>query len=161
MTRNPTPAATARQQTGVMRWLLLVSAGLVFVSGFQLFVLSEHTDRFFAWTVKPPLTAAVLGAAYWASFVLELMASRQRLWAGARIAVPPVLIFSTLTLIATVPHLLHHAHLHQHTVTPLTRIAAIAWIAIYVIVPPVMAVILWHQVRVPGADPPRQAPLAA
>ena len=71
----------------------------------QLFVLSEHTARYFAWTIKLPFTAALLGAGYWASGVLELLLSRERRWANARAGVPAVWIFTTLTLIATLLHL--------------------------------------------------------
>jgi hypothetical protein len=54
---------------------------LVFLVGVQLFILTERTDRYFAWTVEPPLTAAALGGAYWASSIMELLASRQPTWA--------------------------------------------------------------------------------
>src|SRR5438552_2199911 len=43
----------------IMRRLLLVAGTLVFIAGTQLYVLSEQTSRFFAWTVDPPLAAAV------------------------------------------------------------------------------------------------------
>ena len=59
-----------------MRWMLLLASGLVFVVGIQLFLLSEQTERYFAWTINPPMTAAFLGGAYWSSFLLELMAAR-------------------------------------------------------------------------------------
>ena len=45
-------------------------AGLALVAGFLLFPLAQETDRFFSWTIQPPLTAAFMGAAYWAAFVL-------------------------------------------------------------------------------------------
>jgi hypothetical protein len=47
-----------------------------------------------------PLTAAVLGAGYWASFALELLSARERHWARTRVAVPAVLLFSTLRRIS-------------------------------------------------------------
>ena len=64
-------------------------------------MLSDQTDTWFAWTIYPPLTAAVLGAGYWASFVLELLSARERRWARTRVAVPAVLLFSTLNLAIT------------------------------------------------------------
>jgi hypothetical protein len=42
----------------------------VLVAAWQLFVLTDHTDRFFAWTIGVPLTAAVDGAFYLAAFFL-------------------------------------------------------------------------------------------
>jgi uncharacterized integral membrane protein len=145
-----------RPMTAGMRWMLLIASGLVFIVGIQLFILTEYTDRYFAWTIQPPLTAAFLGAGYWASFAMEYLASRKRLWAHARIAVPAVLIFTTLTLIAT---LLHLDRFHLNHPSPMTRTAAWVWLAVYAIVPPAMTVLLVLQMRVPGDDPPRQAPL--
>jgi hypothetical protein len=139
-----------------MRWMLFIASGLVFIVGIQLFILTEYTDRYFAWTINPPLTAAFLGAGYWASFAMEYLASRKRIWAHARIAVPAVLIFTTLTLIAT---LLHLDRFHLNDPNLLTRTAAWVWLAVYAIVPPAMAVLLVFQIRVPGGDPPRTSPL--
>ena len=45
-----------------MRWLLFAAAVLVFLAGFQLFVLTEHTGTYFAWTIANPPAAAFLGA---------------------------------------------------------------------------------------------------
>jgi hypothetical protein len=63
-TDNPADVAGERSSwelgPGVHR-LLAIASVLVAVAGFQLFVLSEHTDRYFAWTIEP-LSAAMLGA---------------------------------------------------------------------------------------------------
>lgn len=37
---------------------------LLFIAGVQLFVFSEQTDYYFAWTIGLPLTAAFLSAGY-------------------------------------------------------------------------------------------------
>lgn len=150
------PTTRVRPTTPGMRRMLLVASGLVFIVGIQLFILTEYTDRFFAWTIQPPLTAAFLGAAYWASFAMEFLASRRRIWAYARIAVPAVLIFTVLTCVVT---LLHLDRFHLNHPDLITRGAAWAWLLVYVIVPPTMGVLLFRQLRVPGGDPPRQAPL--
>jgi hypothetical protein len=47
-----------------MKWMLLAASILVSLAGVQLFILTENTDRYFAWTIDPPLTAAALGGAY-------------------------------------------------------------------------------------------------
>src|SRR5262249_11043822 len=66
-------AETASRTRPVLRGLsLLFSAAsvLVLIAAWQLFVLTDHTDRFFAWTIGVPLTAAVDGAFYLAAFFL-------------------------------------------------------------------------------------------
>ena len=136
---------------------MLIAAGiLVLAAGIPLFLLSSQTETRFAWTIKPAVTAAFLGAGYWGSFVLELLAARERVWARARVAVVPVLTFTVLTLLATLIHL-DRFHFHSSSTTAL--VSTWGWIAVYAIVPPVMTVLLVRQVRAPGIDPPREAPL--
>lgn len=151
------PAGGLRPLVPAMRWLLFAAAVLVLLAGFQLFVFTGRTGTFFAWTITNPLAAAFLGASYWAAVAIEALAGRQRLWANARIAVPAVLVFTVLTLIATLTHL-DKFHLGSQFAAG-TRIIGMAWIAIYVLVPALMLIILAVQARTPGSDPPRSAPL--
>ncbi len=148
----------ARPLTAGLRGLLLVASVLVFLAGVPLFLGTEQTDLYFAWTIKPPITAAFLGAAYWASCILELQSARQRLWAHARLAVPAVLAFTALMLLAT---LLHIDRFHLNSPNAVARGVTWAWLAIYLGVPPATLVLLVLQLRVPGGDPPRLAPLPA
>jgi hypothetical protein len=153
-----TPAAAAVKPLAPgMRVILLVAAGLVFLAGFQLFVFTGRTGTYFAWTIATPLAAAFLGAGYWASFGIEALAGRQRAWANARITVPTVLVFTVLTLVATLLHL-DKFHLGSEFSAP-TRAVTWAWIAIYALVPVLMAIIWVVQARRPGTDPPRTRPL--
>src|SRR5947208_14278072 len=101
---DPGPAPVVRPVIAPMRWLLYAASTLVFLAGLQLTVFPEQTDTYFAWTITPPLTAAFLGAAYWAAVPVELIAARQKIWPRARVAVPAIWAFTTLTLGAT--HLL-------------------------------------------------------
>jgi hypothetical protein len=144
----------ARPLTTGMKLMLIVASTLVFLVGIQLFVLTEHTDRYFAWTVNPPLTAAALGGAYWASSVMELLASRQRTWAQARIAVPAVLMFTTLTLVTTFLHL-DRFHLGRRFAVA-TQVVTWVWIAVYALVPVLMGILLVFQRRASGVEVPRR-----
>ncbi len=145
-----------RPLTLAMRRLLVLASLLVFLAGFQLFILTEYTDSYFAWTIQPPLTAAFLGAGYFSSFLLEFLASREDEWAKARIAAPAVFVFTTLTLIAT---LLHADRFHFSSPNVFARTAAWFWLAIYAVVPPAMLGIWVRQYRVQGQDPRRTAAL--
>ena len=151
-----TPAAVKPLLPG-MRRLLYVAAVLVLLAGFQLFMFTDNTATYFAWTIRNPLGAAFLGAGYWASVAFEVLAARQRIWANARIAVPTVLVFTTLTLVATLLNL-GQFHLGGQFTTG-TRAVTWAWIAIYTVVPLLMVIILAVQLRTPGGDPPRSVPL--
>jgi hypothetical protein len=146
-----------RSTSVAMRRLLLLAGFLVFLAGFQLFVLTDYTDSYFAWTIQPPMTAAFLGGGYFASFLLEFLASREKEWARARIAVPAVFVFTTLTLIAT---LLHVDRFHFNSPIAIARFAAWFWLAIYALVPPAMVGIWIRQRRMAGEDSSRTAPLS-
>ncbi len=139
-----------------MRFMLYLAGALVFITGVQLFILTEQTDRYFAWTIQPPLTAATLGAAYWASCALELAAARERIWTHARIAVPAVVVFTALTLVVT---LLHIDRFHLASPELITRGAAWAWLVVYAAVPALLGGMLIVQATTRGVDPPLVAPL--
>jgi hypothetical protein len=124
------PPPGVRSLTRGMRWLLLVASLLDFIIGIPLFLLSEQTDRYFAWTISVPLTAAFLGAGYWSSFFNEFVGARERVWANSRVAVPAVFVFTVLTLVATLIHLdLFHL---GGSFAAITQIGTWTWMAVYV-----------------------------
>ena len=65
-----------RPVTPRLRLILELFAGLALIAGALLFLGATRTDAWWSWTIEPPLTAATLGAFYWAAFVLILMAAR-------------------------------------------------------------------------------------
>ena len=55
-------AGGTRLTTPLMRATLVVAVLLTFTAFVQLYLFSGDTDRWFAWTIAEPLTAAVLGS---------------------------------------------------------------------------------------------------
>jgi len=129
---------------------LYILVGWLLVIGASLFILTERTDRYFSWTIEPPLTAAFLGASYWSGCLLALFGARERDWTHARPLIGPVLAVTVLLLIAT---LIHLERFHMDSVT------GWVWLSVYAGMPPVMAYLVVRQVRAVGPDPPRTAPL--
>ena len=128
-----------------MRVILVAAAVLVFLAGFQLTVFPERTADWFAWTIDVPMTAVFLGAAYWASAVLEVAGARSAGWGRARITVWTVLVFTSLTLVVTLVHL-ENFHLGPgHPAS--ARLVTWGWLAIYAGVPVAMMVALVLQAR--------------
>jgi hypothetical protein len=152
MSESTLAAATegSRPLSTPLRRLLQLFAGLAFVAGVLLFVLSEETNRFFSWNVEPPLAAAFLGASYWAAFLLILWSSRQTSWARARAAVPPVVSIAVLLLVATLIHLDRF---------DFDSLFGWFWLAAYVLAPPLTLTLVADQLRAPGGDGKRAAPL--
>jgi hypothetical protein len=157
-TADGTPAdrAEVRRLSRATRGLLVGFVLLTVLATNQLYVLSTHTDAYFAWTIRPPLTAAFLGAGYAAGLVLVLLGLRAEAWAQARIAVVTVAVFSTLTLLATV---LHRDRFHFGADGTVARFAAWFWLGVYIVVPLALAVLIVVQQRRPGVDPPRRDPV--
>lgn len=137
-----------------MRWLLGLAAVLVFLAGVQLFVFPLDTDTRFAWTIGSPMTAVFLGASYWSAVGLEVSGALARQWTVARVAVPAVFVFTTLTLVVTLVHLdLFHLGPELPAVT---RAVTWGWIAVYAVVPVLMLLAWWLQSRAGTAVPPAQ-----
>lgn len=154
---NKTAVSGEAQRTSLaQRRVLFFASGLVLTMGFFLYLLSDNTQTFFAWTIGVPLTAAFLGAGYWASFFLELLAAREQVWAKSRIAVPAVLIFTLLTLILT---LIHLDKFHFNAPEIITVILTWGWLIVYALQPFGMGYVYFRQLRVPGSDPARLHPL--
>jgi hypothetical protein len=139
MTEMPSGAPLSRE----LRVVLWLFAALALAAGFLLFVLADQTDETFSWTIQPPLTAAFLGASYWAAFVLLAWTARQRSWLRARPAFPPVMTIAVLLLVAT---LLHDDKFDFDS------IFGWFWLIAYIVVPPLLALLVWRQLRSGGGD---------
>jgi hypothetical protein len=133
------------------RWLLIAFTGLTALAVLELLVLADAADRFWAWTIPTELTAAFLGAAYAAGFVLAVLSLRQRDWSRIRVPVATVTAFTWLTAIATGIHL-HKFHLT--TGGSVARGAAWVWLAVYLLVPlACLAVVVGQESRRRGPEP--------
>lgn len=121
-----------------------------FAIGIPLVLLTTETASYFAWTIEPPMTAGFLGANYWASALLALLAARESLWANGRVSISVSLAFAPLTTIATLMHLdLFH----------LDNFFGWFWVIAYTIYPIQLAFFLRKQLLAPGGDPPKERPI--
>ncbi len=133
-----------RLTTPRLKLIFWVFAGLALIAGGLLFFGATHTDKWWAWTIAPPLTATTLGAFYWAAFILILSAARSETWAEARPAAYPVTVIAVLLLVVTLYHL-DRFHLHS--------LFGVFWLVVYALVPPLLVWALADQLRAPGEDP--------
>ncbi|HEY7465725.1 MAG TPA: hypothetical protein VIB47_03450 [Dehalococcoidia bacterium] len=124
---------------------------LVFLAGIQLYILSEKTDRYFAWTIGVPLTAAFLGAGYWGALVSTVHVLRAKAWVQGRSTVATAFTATTLLLLAT---LIHLDKFHLDSSVFITWLAAWVWVIVYVAVPPTLVFMFVAQTRSPGTNPP-------
>jgi hypothetical protein len=131
----------AAMTTVAIKRFYAVAACLAAIAGALLIPLGEETDRFFSWDIAPPLSAAFLGAAYWAAFVLLAWAAGQRSWALARTAMPPVATIAALLLVTTLIHLDRF---------DLDSLFGWFWLVVYACVTPLLALLVVRQVRAAG-----------
>jgi hypothetical protein len=140
-----------RPVTPRLRLILGVFAGLALIAGALLFFGATRSDAWWSWTIAPPLTAATLGAFYWAAFVLILSAARAKTWSRARPAVYPVAVIALLLLVITLIHIDRF---------DLDSLFGVFWVVAYSVVPVVLAWALADQLAAPGEDSrgPRDLP---
>lgn len=135
-----------------------------FLSGFllslmaaiQLFVLGEHTESYFAWTIQSALTASTLGGFYFGSMTFGYLSARETVWANVRGPAVGLFFFVTVSMAAT---LLHLDKFHFASASLLPRLAAWIWLAIYLLIPAGLAASFFMQTKVRGADPQPSASL--
>jgi hypothetical protein len=130
-----------RELSRELKVLYAAAALLALGAAFMTFVLSERTADYWSWAIAPPISAAFLGAGYCGAVVLLAGAARATEWAEGRFPVAPVMAISLLLLAATLIHWDRFDRDHP---------VFWFWLVAYVLVPPVLAVLVWRQMRAPG-----------
>ncbi|MCU1613053.1 MAG: conserved rane protein of unknown function [Frankiales bacterium] len=155
------PITTERRALPATRAVLAIFAVLSTLAFTSLFVFSDRSDEWFAWTIVPSLSAGFFGACFGSTLVVEILSLRQRAWAPIRVNALAIFVFATLTLIAT---LLHVGKFHlqaDNAATVQAQAAAWFWLVVYIVVPVALAILMLLQERAPGADPPDRHPVPA
>src|SRR5690242_7610936 len=103
---HPKEGAAMFKTASFSQWFIqFVALPLLFIAGIQLFILSSHTDVYFAWTIAVPFTAAFMGAGYWAAMIAAFMAWWQPASVSLRITGPTSVAATLLLGIATFLHI--------------------------------------------------------
>lgn len=129
--------------------MLALDFAFSLLAGADLYFLSAHTDRDFAWTIKLPITATFLGAGYLSAVVALALSARATDWRTIRSI--PVMGFTltTTTLLVTVSHL---SQFHLGEGPAFARVAAWAWLAVYFTIPILLAAVFVRQERAAMPD---------
>jgi hypothetical protein len=147
---TPTPVAPAA------RWFMIGAAALVTSAGVSLFFFSESTQLYFAWTIKPPATAAYLGGGYLTVATALVLGLRAHDWAQARIGFWVVATGLASILAASLLHL-DKFHLHSEILS--ARAWAWSWMVLYVVLIPALAGVYRAQSRIASVAESNVAPL--
>ncbi|MGB8983812.1 MAG: hypothetical protein WCC12_18220 [Anaerolineales bacterium] len=153
---NNTKAAAQSNTSHLILFVFILP--LLFIAGVQLFILSAQTETYFAWTFTAPLSAAFLGAGYWAAMFYAAQGMRARGWAYLRSSMPAAL---TAVVLLTVTTFLHLDRFHLYSPLFITRFVTWVWIVVYVAASPLLAIFWIIQSRLPGAGLRGNDPLPA
>lgn len=142
------------------RFFLVIFGFLGLAVGITLFFLSEQTATYFAWTVQPPLSAAILGAGYLSSILIAPLALRERYWSRSQVSFIGFLPGLALIMLATFVHL-DKFHFNNPQAAALPRMLAYLWVGGYLLITLAMVVMLYLQMRNAPAENPPISPLPA
>lgn len=150
-------AVAIQRTTGLMWWFGAVSTAISAGVLVPLVVLSTRTADFFAWTIAVPASAQFMGVFYLMAATMGVLALRQPLWAPARAALVPVVVFVGIVTLVTLAHL-DAFHLAEGSFP--ARAMAWIWLGIYVATPVGYVFAFRYQARAGGMEPPRTVALA-
>jgi hypothetical protein len=126
---------------GITRVVAALIIPFLVVAFVILYLLPDATDRLFAWTIMPRMSALLMGAGYASGVYFFTRVLRAPRWHWIGRAFLPLTLFVSFLELVTILHWdrFHHGH-----------IAFFAWTAIYTLTPLVLPA-LWLRNR--GADP--------
>ncbi len=100
-----------------------------------LWPVPTDTSAVFAWTIAPPLTAMILGAAYLGGAYFFVRVGLASSWQTIKGGFVPVVVFATLLGIATIVHWDKFNHRH---------VAFWLWTGLYFTTPFLIALVYWR-----------------
>ncbi|HZD57087.1 MAG TPA: hypothetical protein VE136_10210 [Anaerolineales bacterium] len=108
------------------RWVGLLIIPFLIVASAMLYIWPDQTDRLFAWTIQPPMTALLMGSGYIGGLYFFARVARARQWHQVAAGFLAVTGFAALMGIATALHWdrFHHDH-----------ISFFAWASLYATTP--------------------------
>jgi hypothetical protein len=133
---------TAREGTPVLRetrWLAIAIIPFLAIAFVILYGFPTETARLFAWEIRPPMTAMMLGATYLGGVWFFARAAGTRTWESIAVGFPAVGAFATILGIATILHWDRFIH---------ESLAFILWTILYWTTPFLVFGTWWRQQRV-------------
>jgi hypothetical protein len=124
-----------------LRVVLAFVAANAFAAAASLILFPASTVSGFFWDVTPPISAAMLGALYFAAGLQVAYAALRGWWEPARYLAPMVVVFATMILLAS------YLHLHKFAQGPELDY----WLAVYVVAL-VAAAVFYYQHERGGAN---------
>jgi hypothetical protein len=130
------------------RALLVVGFLITFGTGAGLYLAPVSGGHSFAWPIKAPLTASLMGSGYLAGAALGLaLALRDGGWPRIRVILAPAFVLVTTNLITTI-HFFDQFKLGSGSGRQ--QVTAWTWLIVYAALPPAVAVVAFTHERRSG-----------
>lgn len=113
VTRTAEAGAPDDRILPIVRVVAAIIVVILAVATWVLFFHPESTDRHFAWTIKPDMTARLMGVGYGSALYFYVRVLTGRRWHRVTLGFLPTTLFTWLMLSATLLHLdkFHHGTL--------------------------------------------------
>lgn len=139
-----TPKTTPDRVLGITHILAGVIIPFLVAAFIILYLFPNDSGRLFAWPIKPPLSARLLGATYLGGAYFFTRAAFSRQWHSVRLGFIPVTTFAGIMGLATLLHWDKFSHGH---------LAFELWAFLYFTLPFVIPVIWYFNRRVNRGSP--------
>ena len=111
------------------RWTAVGIIPVLVAAWAVLYLFPGRTEALWAWTIRPDMTALVMGGGYLSGAYLFLRVAREREWHRVGVAFLATTVFTTVLLAATVLHWDRFNHDH---------VSFWAWLGLYIVTPPLL-----------------------
>lgn len=109
-----------------------------------LYLFPGRTTKLWAWTIKPDMSAIVMGGGYLSGAYFFFRVARDRRWHRVAFGILATTVFTSLLLATTAMHWDRFNHDH---------VSFWAWLGLYVITPPLLPLLWWNNRRTDPGHP--------
>lgn len=125
-------------------WTAVCIVPVLVAAWVVLYLFPGRTEQLWAWTVRPRMTPLVMGGGYLAGAYFFVRVARDRRWHRVGVGFLAVTVFTTVLLAATLLHWDRFNHDH---------VSFWAWLALYVVTPPLLPLLWRNNRRTDPGDP--------
>ena len=136
-TPEPAPETRNDRLLAPTWWTSVLIVPVLVAAWAVLYLFPGRTDELWAWTIRPDMTALVMGGGYLSGAYFFVRVARDRRWHEVGVGFLATTVFTSVLLAATILHWDRFNHDH---------VSFWAWLSLYVVTPPLLP-LLWRNNR--------------
>ena len=107
----PTPGHPNRDEVlRETRWVAILIIPVLLAAFVILYFFPDSSGEYFAWPIKPRMSAMMLGATYFTGAIYFSVVARSKVWHQVRLGLLPVVLFASILGVATIMHWAKFSH---------------------------------------------------